>query len=207
MSHKYQDHYFHRAKKEHYLARAVYKLEEIHSKYRLLRPGIRVLDLGAAPGSWMQLASRVVGSKGLLVGVDLKQIDHAFPSHVVVLQGDIFDESFTEGLQRDFAPFDVILSDMAPATSGIRVADSARSALLFERTLELVKLMLRPQGHFLSKIFQGAEFHDLLLQVKRMFSWVKVVKPDASRKESKEIYILAMHFKGRQEKCPELEVN
>jgi 23S rRNA (uridine2552-2'-O)-methyltransferase len=207
MSHKYQDHYFHRAKKEHYLARAVYKLEEIHGKYRLLRPGNRVLDLGAAPGSWMQLASRVVGSKGLLVGVDLKKIDHAFPGHVVALQGDIFDESFAEMLQRDYAPFDVILSDMAPATSGIRVADSARSALLFERTLELVKLMLRPQGHFLSKIFQGAEFHELLLRVKHMFSRVKVVKPDASRKESKEIYILAMHFKGPQEKYPELEVS
>ncbi len=80
MPHKYQDHYFHRAKKEQYLARAVYKLEEIHSKYRLLRPGDRVLDLGAAPGSWMQLTSRLIGSKGLLVGVDLKKIDHVFPS-------------------------------------------------------------------------------------------------------------------------------
>jgi 23S rRNA (uridine2552-2'-O)-methyltransferase len=198
MSHKYQDHYFHRAKKEHYLARAVYKLEEIHSKYQLLRPGNRVLDLGAAPGSWMQLASGIVGPQGLLLGVDLKVIDHPFPSHVVVLQGDIFDANFIEELQTKFAPFDVILSDMAPATSGIRVADSARSALLFERTLELVKLMLRPQGHFLSKIFQGSEFHDLLLQVKKMFSRVKVVKPDASRKESKEIYILAMLFKGSE---------
>jgi len=198
MPHKYQDHYFHRAKKEHYLARAVYKLEEIHGKHQLLRPGNRVLDLGAAPGSWMQLTSRIVGPQGLLLGVDLKVIDHPFPSHVVVLQGDIFDATFIEELQRKFAPFDVILSDMAPATSGIRVADSARSALLFERTLELVKLMLRPQGHFLSKIFQGSEFHDLLLQVKKMFSRVKVVKPDASRKESKEIYILAMHFKGSE---------
>jgi len=198
MPHKYQDHYFHRAKKEHYLARAVYKLEEIHGKHQLLRPGNRVLDLGAAPGSWMQLTSRIVGPHGLLLGVDLKVIDHPFPSHVVVLQGDIFDATFIEELERKFAPFDVILSDMAPATSGIRVADSARSALLFERTLELVKLMLRPQGHFLSKIFQGSEFHDLLLQVKKMFSRVKVVKPDASRKESKEIYILAMHFKGSE---------
>jgi 23S rRNA (uridine2552-2'-O)-methyltransferase len=196
MPHKYQDHYFHRAKKEQYLARAVYKLEEIHSKYRLLRPGDRVLDLGAAPGSWMQLTSRLIGSKGLLVGVDLKKIDHVFPAHVVALQGDINDPDFLERLRKEFAPFDVILSDMAPSTSGIRVADSARSALLFERTLELVGLLLRPQGRFLSKIFQGSEFHDLLVQVKKSFPWVKVVKPDASRKESKEIYILAMRFKG-----------
>jgi 23S rRNA (uridine2552-2'-O)-methyltransferase len=196
MPHKYQDHYFHRAKKERYLARAVYKLEEIHNKYRLLRPGNRVLDLGAAPGSWMQLSSHLIGPKGLLVGVDLKEIEHPFPPHVVALQGDIFDAVFVERLQKEFAPFDVILSDMAPATSGIRVADSARSALLFERTLELVRMLLRRQGHFLSKIFQGSEFHDLLVEVKKSFSWVKVVKPDASRKESKEIYILAMRFKG-----------
>jgi 23S rRNA (uridine2552-2'-O)-methyltransferase len=195
MPHKYQDHYFHRAKKERYLARAVYKLEEIHNKYRLLRPGNRVLDLGAAPGSWMQFTSRLIGPNGLLVGVDLKEIKHPFPPYVVVLQGDIFDVAFAERLRTEFAPFDVILSDMAPATSGIRVADSARSALLFERTLELVTVLLRPKGHFLGKIFQGSEFHGLLMAVKKSFSWVKVVKPDASRKESKEIYILAMQFR------------
>jgi 23S rRNA (uridine2552-2'-O)-methyltransferase len=144
----------------------------------------------------MQLTSRLIGPKGLLVGVDLKEIKHPFPPHVVILQGDIFDVAFAEHLWREFAPFDVILSDMAPATSGIRVADSARSALLFERTLEMVRVMLRPQGHFLAKIFQGSEFHDLLVEVKKSFSWVKIVKPDASRKESREIYILAMQFKG-----------
>jgi 23S rRNA (uridine2552-2'-O)-methyltransferase len=195
MSYKYQDHYFHRAKKENYLARAVYKLEEVQNKYRLLRPGNRVLDLGAAPGSWMQLSSRLIGPGGLLVGVDLKPISHAFPDHVVVLQGDINDDDFVEQLRLRYAPFEVILSDMAPSTSGIRVADSSRSALLFERTLELVQVLLRPQGHLLAKIFQGSEFHQILSAVKRQFSRVKVVKPDASRKASKEIYILAMRFK------------
>jgi 23S rRNA (uridine2552-2'-O)-methyltransferase len=195
MAHKYQDHYFHRAKKEHYLARAVYKLEEIQNKHQLLRPGDRVLDLGAAPGSWLQLASRVVGPRGLLVGVDLKPITHAFPAHVVALQGDIYDDAFVEQLRLKYAPFTVILSDMAPSTSGIRVADSSRSALLFERTLELVQQLLKPQGHFLAKIFQGSEFHQILGEVKRLFSWVKVVKPDASRKESKEIYILGMRYR------------
>jgi 23S rRNA (uridine2552-2'-O)-methyltransferase len=192
----YQDHYFHRAKKEHYLARAVYKLEEIQNKHRLLRPGARVLDLGAAPGSWMQLTSRVIGPKGLLVGVDTRQMDHPFPGHVVLVQGDIFDRELMERLAAQYAPFDVVLSDMAPATSGIRVADSARSALLFERALELAPRMLKSQGHFLAKIFQGQEFHQLLTAVKRLFSQVKVVKPDASRKASKEIYILGMHYKN-----------
>lgn len=191
----FQDHYFHRAKKENYLARAVYKLEEIQKKHRLLRPGDRVLDLGASPGSWVQLASGIVGPKGLVVGVDLKPIEHHFTGPVRLLQRDVFDSSFGEELVRDFAPFDVVMSDMAPSTSGIKVADSARSALLVERALELARQVLKPQGHFLVKIFQGSEFHGLLQEIKKLFAEVRVVKPDASRKQSKEIYILAKRFK------------
>lgn len=190
-----RDYYFQRAKKESYLARAVYKLEEIQNKYNLLRPGNRVLDLGAAPGSWMQLTSRIIGPKGFLLGVDLQKIGHSFPGHVRVLQRDISEPEFGEELIREYAPFDVVLSDMAPSTSGIRVADSARSALLFEQALELARKTLKPQGHFLAKIFQGSEFHSLLESVKMVFGWSKVVKPSASRKNSKEIYILAMRFK------------
>jgi 23S rRNA (uridine2552-2'-O)-methyltransferase len=195
MSHAFQDHYFHRAKKENYLARAVYKLEEIQKKYKLMRIGDQVLDLGAAPGSWLQLTSRIVGPSGRVVGVDLKKIEHAFPDYVVTLQRDIFEQSFLEEIMERYAPFDVVLSDMAPATCGIRSADSARSALLFEQALHLATLTLKPQGHFLAKIFQGSDFHDLLLEVKKRFEWVKVVKPDASRKKSKEIYICAMRFR------------
>jgi 23S rRNA (uridine2552-2'-O)-methyltransferase len=195
MSHPYQDHYFHRAKKENYLARAIYKLEEIQKKYNILKQGNRVLDLGAAPGSWMQLTSRIIGPRGLLVGVDLKPITHPFPKHVVAMERDIFDPAFTEELLSEYAPFDVVLSDMAPATSGFKVADSARSELLFEQALSLAWLTLKPQGHFLAKIFQGSEFHNLLQEVKKSFGWTKVAKPDASRKESKEIYILGMRYK------------
>lgn len=195
MTYNYRDHYFLRAKKENYLARAVYKLEEIQKKHKLLRSGYRVLDLGAAPGSWLQLSSSVVGPGGLIVGVDLKSIEHPFPKHVVVLQGDIFAQETLDRIVREFSPFDVVLSDMAPATSGVKVADSARSALLFERALEIARVTLREQGHFLAKIFQGSEFHDLLVEVKKLFEWVKVIKPDASKKQSKEIYILAMRFK------------
>jgi len=195
MSYTFQDHYFHRAKKENFLARAVYKLEEIQKKYRLLRPGDRVLDLGACPGSWVQLASGIVGPKGLVVGVDMREIEHSFPKPVVVLQRDVFDPEFAEEMVREYAPFDVVMSDMAPATSGIKVADSARSSLLVERALELARLVLKPQGHFLAKIFQGSEFHSLLQEVKKQYSEVRAVKPDASRKQSKEIYILAKRFK------------
>jgi 23S rRNA (uridine2552-2'-O)-methyltransferase len=195
MSHPYQDHYFHRAKKENYLARAIYKLEEIQKKYNILKQGNRVLDLGAAPGSWMQLTSRIIGPRGLLVGVDLKPITHPFPKYVVAMERDIFDPAFAEELLNEYAPFDVVLSDMAPATSGFKVADSARSELLFEQALNLARLTLKPQGHFLAKIFQGSEFHNLLQEVKKSFGWTKVAKPDASRKESKEIYILGMRYK------------
>lgn len=196
MSHPYQDHYFHRAKKEQYLARAVYKLQEIQAKHRLVRPGDRVLDLGAAPGSWMQLTSRIVGPKGLVVGIDLQPIAHPFPDHVVTLQQDIFDETIAEEVLERYGPFDVVLSDMAPKTSGVKSADAARSELLFERGLDLACRSLRPGGKFLAKIFQGDEFHQLLLRVKTLFRRVKVVKPDASRKQSREIYVLAMDFKG-----------
>ncbi len=191
----YRDFYFNRAKKENYLARAIYKLEEIQKKYRILKVGDRVLDLGAAPGSWMQLTSRTIGSKGFLLGVDLKPIEHPFPAHVKILQRDIFDQAFADELLREYAPFDVVLSDMAPSTSGFRFADSARSELLFERAFELARPTLKPQGHFLAKIFQGAEFHKILLEIKKAFEWTKVVKPEASRKESKEIYILGMRYK------------
>jgi 23S rRNA (uridine2552-2'-O)-methyltransferase len=195
MSYAFQDHYFHKAKKEHFLARAVYKLEEIQKRYRLLKPGNRVLDLGAAPGSWLQFTGAIVGVKGLVVGVDLKNIAHSFPDNVVILQRDIFEPGFGEELASEYAPFDVVLSDMAPATSGIRVADSARSALLFEQALDLVRLTLKSNGNFLAKIFQGTEFHQLLPEVKKAFTAVKVVKPAASRKQSKEVYVLGMRFK------------
>ncbi|SHF40647.1 23S rRNA Um-2552 2'-O-methyltransferase [Desulfacinum infernum DSM 9756] len=195
MPHPYQDHYFHRAKKERYLARAIYKLEQIQKKHRILKPGQRVLDLGAAPGSWIQFTERVVGPKGLVVGVDLQPIAHRFPSHVITYQRDIFDEE-TEALLRGHGPFDVVLSDMAPKTSGIKAADAARSELLYERALDLACRLLRPGGHFCSKIFQGSDFHALVAETKRRFRRVKVVKPDASRKQSKEIYILAMDYKA-----------
>ncbi len=195
MAFNVQDHYFHKAKKENFLARAVYKLEEIQNKYKILRPGQRVLDLGAAPGSWIQLAATVVGPSGLVMGIDLKPIEHAFPRHVKTLCGDINDREFVDSAVGQYIPFDVVLSDMAPSTSGIKMADSARSALLFERAFEIAATVLKPDGTFLAKIFQGSEFHQLLSEVKKHFHKTKVVKPEASRKQSREIYILALNLK------------
>ncbi|OIP88955.1 MAG: hypothetical protein AUK55_15310 [Syntrophobacteraceae bacterium CG2_30_61_12] len=196
MSYQYQDHYFERAKKEHFLARAVYKLQEIQNKHRLMRKGDRVLDLGAAPGSWMQFTQTVIGPSGHLLGVDLQPIEHNFAAWVVTLERDIFDPDLVRMLERDYAPFNVILSDMAPKTSGIKVADSARSALLVERAMAIAETTLAPGGHLLVKIFQGSEFHEILLQLKRLYGKTRVIKPDASRKNSKEIYILALNHRG-----------
>jgi 23S rRNA (uridine2552-2'-O)-methyltransferase len=195
MPHPYQDHYFFKAKKDRFLARAVYKLEAVQKKYRLIRPGHRVLDLGAAPGSWLQLTAEIIGPRGIAVGVDIKPIKHPFPGNVVTLQRDIFEAELAEELAEAYGPFDLVLSDMAPSTTGIRSADSARSALLFEQAFTLTLRLIRPRGHFLAKIFQGSEFSELLAMVKRHFERVKVVKPEASRKDSKEIYILAMGFR------------
>jgi 23S rRNA (uridine2552-2'-O)-methyltransferase len=195
MSYAFQDHYFHKAKKEHFLARAVYKLDEIQKRYHLLKRGNRVLDLGAAPGSWLQLTSGIVGSRGIVIGIDIKSIDHSFPGNVVLLQRDIFEPGFAEELAGTYPPFDLVLSDMAPATSGIRVADSARSALLFEQALRVARMTLKENGHFLAKIFQGSDFDELLQEVKGAFHQVKVVRPAASRKQSKEVYILGMRLK------------
>ena len=195
MAYTVQDHFFLKAKKQHYLARAVYKLEEIQKKYRILRAGDRVLDLGAAPGSWIQLTSEIVGRSGLIVGIDLKRIERAFGNRVITIQGDIFEKEFVEAAVREYLPFDAVLSDMAPATSGIRAADSARSSLLFERAFEIARWALRPGGTFLAKIFHGPDFHRFLAEVKQAFEGTRAIRPEATRKQSREIYILGINLR------------
>jgi len=195
MPHPYQDHYFHRAKKERYLARAVYKLEQIQKKHRILKPGQRVLDLGAAPGSWIQFTERVVGPKGLVVGVDLQPIAHPFPSHVITYQRDSFHEE-TEAVLRDHAPFDVVLSDMAPKTTGNRWADQQQSLQLARRVFELATRLLVRGGHVYCKVFEGEDFKEFVDEKRRLFAKVKVVKPKSSRAESREVFVLAMGYLG-----------
>ncbi|MBW8004138.1 MAG: RlmE family RNA methyltransferase, partial [Planctomycetes bacterium] len=144
---KIRDSYFHKAKREGYAARSAYKLEEIDRKRRLLRPGMRVLDLGCAPGSWLQYAAQQVGTEGRVTGVDLQEVTASLPSAVTVLQADVFDLGPAQlggNVEGEGEGFDVILSDMAPATSGIKQADAARSARLAERALELAQKCLRP---------------------------------------------------------------
>jgi 23S rRNA (uridine2552-2'-O)-methyltransferase len=190
-----QDHYFHRARKEGFLARSVYKLEEIDRRVRLFRPGQRVLDLGCHPGSWLQYCARVVGTRGLVVGVDARKISVELPPHVQFFQADVFELSPAD-LHHFSKEFDVVLSDLAPATSGISSVDSDRCSVLFQQALALADDLLVIGGHFLGKIFQGSGFDASVQELKSKFRQVKGIKPRATRKVSKEIYLVAMDKRG-----------
>ena len=190
-----QDHYFRRAKKEGFIARSVYKLEEVDRRVRLLRPGQRVLDLGCYPGSWLQYCARVVGKRGLVVGIDTREISVELPPHVHLVLADVFELSPAD-LHHFSNEFEVVLSDLAPATTGIRSVDSDRSSLLFQRALALADDLLVPGGHFLGKIFQGPGFDEIVRELKSKFRKVKGIKPRATRKVSKEIYLVALGRKG-----------
>ena len=188
---KPQDHYFRRAKKEGFIARSVYKLEEVDRRVRLFKPGQRVLDLGCHPGSWLQYCARAVGKRGLVVGVDTRTISIELPPHVHFIQADVFELLPTD-LYQISAEFDVVLSDLAPATTGIRSVDSSRSFTLFQRALILADDVLVPGAHFLGKIFQGSGFDEMVKELKSRFDKVKIIRPRATRSQSKEVYLVAM---------------
>lgn len=184
-----RDRFHQKAKKEGYLARAVYKLEELDTKFHLFAPGQRVLDLGCAPGSWLQYARSKVGDKGVLVGLDRGPLRGDVAGARIVV-GDVLtiDPAVLKG---DVTAFDVVLSDMAPDTSGVRSLDQARSEGLFERALEIAELTLVKGGHFVGKLFQGPDWPRLLKRAREGFAEVRTVKPAGSRKESIEQYVVA----------------
>jgi 23S rRNA (uridine2552-2'-O)-methyltransferase len=185
---------FHRkAKKEGFLARAVYKLAEIDDKHHVFAPGQRVLDLGCAPGSWLQYARGKVGERGVLVGLDRGPLRGDVAGARIVV-GDVMTIDPAE-LRGDVAAFDVVLSDMAPDTSGIRSLDQARSEALFERALELAVLLLAPGGNFVGKLFQGPDFKRLTEAVRARFTSAKTAKPASSRQISIEQYVIGKGFR------------
>jgi 23S rRNA (uridine2552-2'-O)-methyltransferase len=186
-----KDHYFHKAKRNGYVARSAYKLEEIDKKHRIIRKGNFVLDLGCSPGSWLQYTSRIVGEEGEVLGVDLQPVNHSLPAHVRVLQADIF-ELTAKDLEISGGMVDVILSDMAPKTCGIRATDAQRSYALNQQVLQLAEELLRPQGMLLVKAFQGAPLGELRNAFRNSFAKVKLCKPKSSRAESVEIFLLGM---------------
>jgi len=187
-----RDRFHKKAKKEGFLARAVFKLEEIDQQFKLFKPGQRVLDLGCAPGSWLQYARSRVGPEGTLVGLDRAAIRDASGARIVV--GDVMTIDVAQ-LKGELPAFDVVLSDMAPDTSGIRHLDQARSEALFERALEIATAVLAPGGNFVGKLFQGPDFQKLVKRCRDGFDKAATMKPKSSRKESLEQYVVA---KGRK---------
>ncbi len=192
-----RDRFHQKAKKEGFAARAVYKLEEIDQKLSLFETGDRVLDLGCAPGSWLQYARQHVGETGMLVGLDRPVGINAMKAlpHVRLLSGDVMTVKL-EDLRGDLTGFDVVLSDMAPDTSGIRSLDQSRSEALFERALEIAQAVLSPGGNFVGKLFQGPDFKKLMEAVRLTFDKMKTVKPASSRQISIEQYVVGLGFKG-----------
>jgi len=188
-----RDRFHQQAKKEGFLARAVYKLSEIDDKHELFVPGMRVLDLGCAPGSWLQYARSVVGPTGQLVGLDRAPLP-SDTSGARIEVGDVLSIDLKQ-LLGDLTAFDVVLSDMAPDTSGIRSMDQARSEALFERALEIARLTLAPGGNFVGKLFMGPDFKKLCDDVRRSFTSAKTQKPASSRQISIEQYVIGKGFK------------
>jgi len=189
-----QDRYFKKAKEEGYRARSAFKLEEIQSRLHIIKPGDRVLDLGAAPGSFMQLISKIVGVKGHVFGIDLKPISDIKMANTRGYQGDIFDEKIYAKIitENNLKTFDVITSDLAPSTTGIKSLDAGRSFQLNEQVLKVAEKYLKKGGNVLLKAFPGADQNELLHSVKINYQQVKVFKPEAVRSTSREVYIVGL---------------
>ena len=191
------DPFVHEAKAKGYRSRAAFKLIELDDKFHFLKPGARVLDLGAAPGGWSQVAAKRAGAKGAVVAADILEIA-PLPS-VVVLQLDLSEpESLAKLAAALGGPADVVLSDMAAPTTGHRATDHLRTVALLEAAVEIAAAVLKPGGAFVGKVFQGGATGEMLARIKKMFREVRHVKPRASRAESVELYLVALGYRGEQ---------
>ena len=195
------DPYVARAKREGYRSRAAFKLLEIDEKYKILKPGQKIVDLGAAPGGWSQIAAKVVGSKGRVVGIDLLPIDPM--TGVDFVQLDFLDPAAPDRLVDLLGgPADVVMSDMAANATGHKKTDHLRIIGLAEAAIYFAREILAPGGAFVAKVFQGGTENQLLADLKRDFAVVRHVKPAASRSDSAELYVMATGFRGRADETP-----
>lgn len=190
-----QDPYFRRAKEEGYRARSAYKLIQIQNRFHVLSRGDTVLDLGAAPGSWSQVASELVGSEGLVIAVDLQPMEPI--DDVIEIQGDMTQPEVQDKvIGAAGGRVDVVLSDAAPNVSGIRVRDHAFSIALVYAALAIVRRALKPGGSFVTKVFEGEDFPHLLVDLRSDFERVKPFYPDATRREGYEVFVVCQGFEG-----------
>lgn len=191
-----KDEYYHKAKKEGFVARSIFKLEEIDAKFKLLHKNMKVLDLGCAPGSWMQYSARKVGAGGFVVGIDIAPVRVEMPQ-VSFHLGDLFEVTGDEDYLKAHAPFDIIQSDVMAKTSGVPDADCARSLNLVEKGFSLAtKGLLKPGGAFVAKVFEGPGFTEFYTNFKKHFKKAGVQRPKAIRQGSREVYIVGIDFKN-----------
>ncbi|MDO9111590.1 MAG: RlmE family RNA methyltransferase [Desulfatirhabdiaceae bacterium] len=188
----WEDHYSQKARKDHFPARSVFKLQEIQQKVNLIQMGDSVLDLGCSPGSWLMLAATLTGPAGSVVGIDLKPVTVTLPSHVRVFIADMLalSDEISESIGRDFH---VVISDMAPSTTGNKSVDATRSFDLCQAALSIAQNRLLPGGSFVCKIFQGEDSEAFIQRTKSLFSKHRIFKPQSSRKASREIYIIGLN--------------
>ncbi len=196
LSEHFSDEYVKLAQQRGYRSRAVFKLEEIDSRDRLIRPGLSVVDLGAAPGGWSQYVAEKIGKRGKIIALDILPVE-AIPG-VDIIEGDFLDEQVFDQLLKTLEgnAVDLVLSDMAPNMSGTRVVDQPRAMYLAELALDMARQVLKPGGSFVTKLFMGAGFDEYQRDVRKSFASVANRKPKASRDRSREVYLVGKGFKG-----------
>ncbi|MEM3703206.1 MAG: RlmE family RNA methyltransferase [Candidatus Bathyarchaeia archaeon] len=192
-----RDFYYRKAKEEKYRSRAAYKLLQAVEKYHFIKKGDVVVDLGAAPGGWTQAARKMVGAEGFILGVDLKPIEPFLERNVRTITGDITEHETVKQISKMLPrKADVVISDASPNISGIWELDHARQIDLAQKALKIAFEILKPDGNFFAKVFQGDMLNDFVSKVRLHFKDVKVIKPKASRAKSSEIFVLGIHLKS-----------
>ena len=195
-SNRWDDAYTRRARDEKWLARSVYKLQEIDNRFKLIKNGSRILDLGCYPGSWCQYALSKSGPGADVVGIDLKQPHQLSDSRFRFIQADVRSLE-TDRLAEEISPRDLIMSDLAPSTTGIWVVDESRSLALAGRAADIADVLLKTGGHFLCKVFEGEGLNQFKKEISGLFREVRLLRPKATRKRSREVYLIGC---GRQER-------
>ena len=195
MAYRRKDGYWKMAKKEGYRSRASYKLLQLNNRFHLIKKNDYVLDIGCAPGGWMQVARTLAGDLGYVLGVDIQKVDLFEEDNVEFLHKDITDPDLTDTIKKKMDSFDVVLSDVSPNITGIWDVDHYRSIELSEMALKVAVDVLRIHGNFLVKVFQGECIQQFFENVKSHFSYTKVSSPKASRKSSAEVYIIGKNFR------------
>ncbi len=196
-----RDYYFDKAKASGFKARSIFKLEEIDQSIKIVGPNSIVLDLGCAPGSWLQYVAKKIGPKGAALGIDLTEVKDNFHPNIKTVQDDCFllteekIKDYMADVVENFSAFDIVLSDMAPKTTGIKHVDQIRSLNLAEKAFEVAQQFLKPGGHVVIKVFGGGEVSRLIGEMKKVFRTVRQMRPKSVRSVSKEFYVVGLHKK------------